>query len=301
MARWFACFVVVCLTASIAYSQEKLQPLDPLTGPPFVTAKAWIAIDLENGKPIDGNESDKPRPMASTTKMMTAWIIGKLAKSDPKIWGEKITFSDRADKTEGSSADIKKGESLSVRELMYGLLLPSGNDAATALAEHFGGRTQVGKVAAKDVDSYTCFIGEMNREGKELGLKNTLFADPHGLSSKGHFSTPHDLAILARAVLSNPDLKKVVSCQAHTTELETPEGKSRKVTWKNTNRLLGTRGYFGVKTGTTSAAGRCLVAAGQRNGDEVILVILGSSSEDSRYADARNLFRWIWLKRGHRN
>ena len=140
--------------------------------------------------------------MASTSKIMTAHLVLRLAAKDPKVLDEVIAFSERADKTIGSSANINAGEKVAVRELLYGLMLPSGNDAATALAEHFGCRF------GKDGDAYERFIGEMNRRAKELGLKELSYRDPHGLS-RDNVSSARDLAVLAHAAMKDERFRRV--------------------------------------------------------------------------------------------
>jgi serine-type D-Ala-D-Ala carboxypeptidase (penicillin-binding protein 5/6) len=275
------------------------QPPDPLDGPPFVTAKAWAVADGKTGEILRGERADEPRAMASTTKIMTALVVLRLAGRDPAAMGEEVTFSERADKTTGSTAGVRAGERLPVRELLYGLLLPSGNDAAVALAEHFGGRLPPPPDAPGEADPLPRFVAEMNRVAAELGLRQTRFANPNGLPARGHHSSARDLATLARHALALPDFARVVSTARHGCTLLDGRGGRRDVAWTNTNRLLETEGYDGVKTGTTTAAGSCLVASGRRGGDHLIVVVLGCDSSGSRDADARNLFRWAWHRRGH--
>jgi len=271
------------------------KPADSLDGPPFTTAKAWAIADGKTGRLLFGHEADTPREMASTTKMMTALIVAQLAAKDPKVYDETIVFSRRADGTMGSTSGMKEGESVSVGELLYGLLLPSGNDAATAFAEHFGARFAPPEASPGEADPLARFVAEMNRTARSIGLAETHFANPHGLPAKDHHASARDLAKLASLVLAKPTLARVVSTAKHGATLRGPaDGKTRNVVWKNTNVLLGTEGYDGVKTGTTTAAGNCLVASSHRDGRHRIVVILGSTASDGRYADARNLFRWAW-------
>lgn len=284
-----------------AESQEK-EPMDLLDGPPYVTAKAWAIVDADSGKLLAGGDEDEPREPASTTKMMTAFIVTSLAEKDPKVLDEIITFSARADKTSGSTSDVKEGERLDAGELLYGLMLPSGNDAACALAEHFGSRfaeKKEGNGEQKEGDaqaSYDSFIAEMNRRADELGMKSTHFNNPHGLPSEGHKTTARDLALLARHALQQPEFAKRVSTPRHGTTVDSVSGYQRNIVWKNTNQLLRRKGYLGVKTGTTGAAGNCLVSCGERDGRRLIVVILGATSTDSRYTDARNLYRYAWTQ-----
>ncbi len=239
--------------------------------------------------------------MASTTKIMTALIVVRLMAKDPRVGDETVTFSRRADRTIGSSAGVREGERLPVRELLYGLLLPSGNDAAVAFGEHFGGRLKPPDDAPRTDDPLPRFIAEMNRVAAELGLHETHFDNPNGLPAPGHHSSARDLAKLARHALAEPAFAAVVSTRKRGCTLVDGQGKQRNVVWTNTNHLLDIEGYDGVKTGTTQAAGTCLVASGHRGRDHLIVVVLGGSgTPDSRYPDARNLFRWAWQMRGHR-
>jgi D-alanyl-D-alanine carboxypeptidase (penicillin-binding protein 5/6) len=275
------------------------RPADPLDGPPFVTARTWAIADGKTGEVLCGHDEAKPVDIASTTKIMTAFVVLRLAAKEPGVLDEKVIFSKRADQTIGSTADVREGERLPVRELLYGLLLPSGNDASVALAEHFGGRFKSPANGPAAGDSLSCFIAEMNRVAGELGLRETHFDNPNGLPAPGHHSSARDLAKLAHHALALPSFAAYVSTAKHGYSLLDAKGQKRNVVWTNTNRLLETEGYDGVKTGTTRAAGECLVASGRRRGDHVIIVILGASSNEARYADARNLFRYAWLMRGH--
>ena len=168
-----------------------------------------------------------------------------------------------------------------MRELLYGLLLPSGNDAAVALAEHFGARMKPAGDASADADPLPLFIAQMNRVAGELGLRETHFVNPNGLTAPGHQSSARDLARLAHHALALPSFAAYVATRKHDYSLVNAQGQRRGDVWINTNRLLDTEGYDGVKTGTTRAAGECLVASGRRNGDHVIVVILGASSTDA--------------------
>jgi D-alanyl-D-alanine carboxypeptidase (penicillin-binding protein 5/6) len=286
---------LLTLFAPPVAAQPKAKPRERLDGPPVVSAKAWIVVDAKTGKKVAGGNEAEARPMASTSKIMTAWIVLRLAADDAKVLDEVVTFSERADKTPGSSAKVNAGEKLPVKELLYGLLLPSGNDAATALAEHFGPRFG----QSSDGDPEKRFVAEMNRRAKSLGLKELSYQDPHGLSPK-NVSSARDLAALAIEAMKDERFRSYVSTRAREYEVTTPDGGKRKVTWANTNQLLGIEGYDGIKTGTTTPAGNCLVATGEHGGDRLVVVVLGSTSADGRYVDARNLFRWAWSERARK-
>jgi D-alanyl-D-alanine carboxypeptidase (penicillin-binding protein 5/6) len=278
----------------------KKQPADRLDGPPFVTAKTWAIADGRTGEVLWGHDQAKPVDIASTTKIMTAFVILRRAVTEPAILDETVTFTHRADQTIGSTAGVTEDEQLPVRDLLYGLRLPSGNDAAVAFAEHFGKRMKPGNEASPGEDPLPRFITEMNRVAGELGLRETHFVNPNGLPAPGHQSSARDLARLAQQALALPAFARYVATRTYGCTILGPDGQRRQLVWTNTNRLLDIDGYDGVKTGTTRAAGECLVASGRRNGDHVIVVILGASSTEARYADARNLFRYAWLKRGQR-
>jgi D-alanyl-D-alanine carboxypeptidase (penicillin-binding protein 5/6) len=134
----------------------------------------------------------------------------------------------------------------------------------------------------------------MNRVAKELGLRNTQFRNPHGLSARGHHSSARDLAQLARAAGQHALFREVTSTRRRGALLTHTSGYQRPVVWENTNQLLKQSGFVGVKTGTTGPAGACLVSRGVRNGHELIVVVLGSTSPDGRYVDSRNLYRFAW-------
>ncbi|AMV34515.1 D-alanyl-D-alanine carboxypeptidase DacB precursor [Pirellula sp. SH-Sr6A] len=281
---------------------EPVRPLpekraaDTLDGAPFVSCKAWVAVDTKTGKIIDGSQHDTPLDFASTTKMMTAWLIAKEAEKNPAILDEVMTYSERADGTIGSTSDVRSGESLKVREALYGLMLPSGNDASVAFAEHFGERL---KPADWDEsrDPLDMFVAAMNHEAQTLGMKKTTFKNPHGLTHPDHKSTCAELATLASKVIASDILSGIISCREYRCTLSSTVGYQREVLWRNTNQLLDIDGYLGVKTGTTDAAGACLVSCSEREGERILIVVLGASGSAARYADSRNLHRWAWKNR----
>jgi D-alanyl-D-alanine carboxypeptidase (penicillin-binding protein 5/6) len=268
------------------------RPRESLDGPPLVTCKAWAIGDAKTGELLAGNREGDKLDIASTTKMMTAYVVCQLAQADPRVLEEIVTFSAAADKTIGSTADLREGEKVRVGELLYGLMLPSGNDAATAFAEHFDPR--FARQESSGASPAAQFIAEMNRQAAKLGMSQTRYENPHGLTAREHKSSARDQLKLAQAALQMPLFRKCISTRQHGSKVTGPGGYERNVLWKNTNRLLGIEGYLGVKTGTTDAAGACLVACGERDGRELIVVVLGSTSSDARYVDARNLFRWAW-------
>jgi len=283
------------------------EPMDSLDGPPFVTCKAWIVVNADDGTSVGGFEAESPLHIASTTKMMTAWLVTQLADQQPTVLDETLTMSTRSDETRGSTADIRSGEMLTIREALYGLMLPSGNDMSVALAEHFGTRLSLALKADNAAttnsdanateavtDPLTQFVAAMNAEAARLGMTKTQFNNPHGLSSDTHLSTAFDLAVLARTAMKSELFRYYTSTRQRGATVTGPGGYSRNVMWKNTNQLLAIDGYDGVKTGTTDLAGACLVSTAERDGRRLIVVVLGSAASEARYADSRNLYRWAW-------
>lgn len=270
------------------------QPRDPVVGPPIVSAKAWSAGDLATGRILGHDKGDEHLPMASTTKVMTALVVANIVAKDPKRLDETIEFSHRADRTGGTSSSVRAGERLPVREMLYGLLLPSGNDAAVALAEHFGAGCAPPADAPQAKDPLIRFVAEMNRTADKLEMKNSRFTNPHGLPDRQHYSSANDLFRLAMAASKSKLITEVANCRQHGCRLSGPEAYHRNIVWKNTNELLEIEGYQGLKTGTTTAAGSCLISIGENQGRKVAVVVLGATTSDNRYLDTRNLFKWAW-------
>ncbi len=280
---------------------KKKEPADEIDGPPFVSCKVWAIADGKTGEILRGSDENKPVDIASTTKIMTAYLVLKHAQEHPEVLDETLTFSKHADETIGSTAEVRAGEEIRVRELMYGLLLPSGNDASVALAEHFGKRLAPGGDRRGDSDeteapknSYAAFIEAMNEAAKDLGMGKSHYTNTHGLTDDNHKVTAAGLVKLTYAAMKLPLFAEIVATPQHGASVSGPGGYQRNVLWNNTNHLLGIEGYNGVKTGTTTAAGACLVSSGKRGDDALLVVVLGAASSDSRYVDARNLFRYGW-------
>ena len=280
------------------------EPADRLDGPPIVTCKGWAIGDGKSGQLLWGCNASTPMKTASTTKIMCALVVLQLASADPRVLDETLTFSKLADSTRGSTADVRAGERLTVDACLYGLLLPSGNDMGVALAEHFNRRLAPPDQGNREavLHSRSNFIAEMNRAAKRLGLRETIYRSPFGDGQRPEDMTtsPRDLLTLAWKAMQDPRFRRRVSTARHECDVQQPDGAPRHVVWENTNQLLKREGYDGVKSGTTASAGCCLVASGRRGEDHLLLVVLGSTSNDARYGDTRNLFRWAWTQRGHK-
>jgi D-alanyl-D-alanine carboxypeptidase (penicillin-binding protein 5/6) len=299
--------LTVAVLAMPPVAAQEPAPPDPLDGPPFVSCHTWAIADGQTGEILHGVEIDTPRKSASTTKMMCAFVVLELAAQHPEVLEEVVTFSTLADETAGSTADIHAGESLPVRECLYGLLLPSGNDAGNALAQHFNDRFEPPAYGPEAVNPVTVethpdragFIAQMNRTAGRLGMQRTFYRSSFGDggTEDDRTTTARDLLRLAHAALQNERFRHYVSTRRYETEVTTPEGGRRPVAWTNTNRLLDITGYDGVKTGTTNQAGSCLVSSSRRGERHQLVVVLGATSDDGRYVDSRNLHRWGWQQR----
>jgi D-alanyl-D-alanine carboxypeptidase (penicillin-binding protein 5/6) len=268
----------------------ELLPSDA-NGTPIVSCKAWAVADARTGKIIAGDRQDVPLDIASTTKMMTVLLIAKEIQNDPNVLEESISFSKRADQTIGSSATVRAGESIRLKDALYGLMLPSGNDASIALAEWYGLRKGA---AERKLDPLKLFIDAMNEQATELKMNHSTFRNTHGLTHPEHKSSCADLITLARELMKFPLVMEIVQTRQYSCTVKGQEGYTRRLSWTNTNQLLDRQGYLGFKTGTTDAAGACLVSLSRMEDDETIVVVLGSSGSAARYSDSRNLHRWSW-------
>lgn len=273
------------------------QPADPIAGPPTVSCAAYAVVDAGDGAVLHELEGELVREPASITKIMTALLVVERAAQEPALIDETITVSQRAAATPGSSASLNAGDQVPVGELLYGLMLPSGNDASVALGEHLG-LQMITDLADKTQDPLEPFLEAMNARAKELGMIGTVYKNTHGLPAEGHVTTARDMARLTVAALRLPLFRKISAARRRGATLSSIDGYQRNVVWSNTNQLLGIAGFDGVKTGTTDRAGACLVASGDRGGRALVVVILGADSSGSRYVDARNLFRYAWGQLG---
>lgn len=278
------------------------KPAEDLAAPPVVTAKSWLIADLDSGRELAAHLPDEPRKAASTTKIMCAFVVLEQAQKHPGVLDEWVMISKLAAGTDGSTAELKEGEQVRVRDGLFALMLPSGNDMGNAFAEHFHPRLAAPgdetPASAKTEASATRrnFVAEMNRTARRLGLKATTYRIAYGDGGEAtdFTTTARDLVTLTLAARQNALFREVVACMEHRAEIRLPGGGEREALWKNTNELLQLANYDGVKTGMTTSAGRCLVATGSHAGRGLIVVTLGSTSDEARFADSRNLFRWAW-------
>ncbi|GHV08273.1 D-alanyl-D-alanine carboxypeptidase [Clostridia bacterium] len=225
------------------------------------SADSAILVDAHSGRVLYEQNADAKHLIASTTKIMTGFLAMQL--TDP----EEVVVIEKADTmVEGTRVYFKQGDKLTVRELLIGLLLQSGNDAALALARHCGG-----------TDGVAGFVDAMNDMASIIGLTGSHFANPHGLNSDGNYSTARDMALLATTAMDLEMFAQIVG---------TKTGKVGELTVKNHNKMLWNyEGANGIKTGYTQAAGRCLVSSAQRNGQLLIAVTLQDPSDWQDHAN----------------
>ena len=250
--------------------QEVIQTTSNITDNPKLDSRIALVYDRASGRILFDKNGNKTTPMASTTKIMTALIVVENSNLS-----DIVTIDSKSAGTGGSRLGLKKNDKITVNDLLYGLMLRSGNDAAVALAIHVGG-------------SVEGFAELMNKKAKELNLTSTHFMVPHGLDMDGHYTTAYELAKMADYALKNEKLKAIVSTKTCTININ----NNPKVI-SNTNELLGSvSGVYGVKTGFTNGAGRCLVTACKRDSLDIITVIIGADTKKIRTSDSMKLIEY---------
>ncbi|WP_155056284.1 D-alanyl-D-alanine carboxypeptidase family protein [Streptomyces blattellae] len=285
-----AAAVVVTTGAMLTTGALTAAPAQAATTP-SITAKGGFLMNSANGKTLYAKSADTKRLTASTTKIMTA----KVVLSQPNLnLDSKVTikkaYSDYIVSQGASSARLIVGDKVTVRQLLYGMMLPSGCDAAMALADKFGSGSTV---AARTKN----FIGKMNTMAKSLGMTNTHFDSFDGISNGSNYSTPKDLTKLARNAMKTSTFRSVVKTKSYTAKTTTKTGSTRTMAaWKNTNTLLGWNGTLGVKTGSGTSAKYCLVFSATKNGESVVGAVLTSSSAANRTTDVKKLINYGYSK-----
>ena len=243
-----------------------------ITEQPSTNSRRFAVYDRISKTIICGKNENVKTAMASTTKIMTATIVLENANLN-----DEVTISSKAGGTGGSRLGLKKGDKITVNDLLYGLMLRSGNDAAVALAEHVGGNIEK-------------FADMMNQKAEEIGLTNTHFVTPHGLDNSEHYTTAYELAKLTDYALQNEKFANIVGTKTATIYIN-----NRAMQITNTNELLGVlNGVVGVKTGFTNNAGRCLVTETKRNNMDIITVVLGADTKKFRTKDSIKLIEYAF-------
>ena len=265
----FCCIIcALCLGAAFPERAEAAS----LSG---ISAQGFVVMDAATDTVLYEHNAQKIMSMASTTKIMTGLLA--LERLNPD---EIVTIREEMVMVEGTSMGLLPGDALSVRGILTGLLLASGNDAANTLAIHMAG-------------SLPDFALLMNQKAREIGMKNTSFVTPSGLDHDNHYTTACDMALLASYAMKNPTFEDIVSSKKEKVVFQNP---SKTVTYANHNRLLSTvDGAVGVKTGFTQKSGRCLVSAARRNGALLVAVTLKASSD---WDDHKKLYEYGFTQVG---
>lgn len=277
--------IVVCFLLILSSSIIQADPIIPITAPsttsvqptltpiaPSVNAKAYLLMDAYSGGVLASNNIDERVAPASLTKMMTSYVISMALKTGRIHLEDLVTISESAWKTGGSKMFVKVGDKVSVRDLMQGIIVDSGNDACVAMAEYVAG-------------SQESFVNLMNQEAVRLGMSHTHFIDVDGLPDPNHYTTTRDMAILARAlILDFPEDYKWYS-QKYFAYNGIKQLNRNRLLWRDPD-------VDGIKTGHTNDAGFCLAASGQKNGMRLITIVMGAPSDEMRAQDSQRLLTY---------
>lgn len=266
-----------CYASEIDYSESlefiTYETSANVTPYPEINSRAAIVLEKSTGAILFSKNENDVRKMASTTKIMTAIVVLENVRDLSEI----VTISKKSASIGGSRLGLLFNSKISVKDLLYGLLLCSGNDTAIALAEFVGGSVEE-------------FANLMNQKALDLGLNNTHFVTPHGLDNDDHYTTAYELAVLTRYALENKTFSKIVCTNNYTVLIN---GISKNI--NNTNELLGSlKGVYGVKTGFTNGANRCLVTACIRSDLDIICVVLGADTKKFRTQDSIKLIEYAF-------
>ncbi len=260
---------IVDVSSEIEASTQASSSKDQI---PTVNSRSCVVLDRNSKMILYGKNEKNQVKMASTTKIMTAIIVIENHSLD-----QTVEVSKKAAGTGGSRLGLKTGDKITIRDLLYGLMLCSGNDAAVCLAESVGG-------------SVAEFSDLMNNKAQQLGLSHSHFESPHGLDSDGHYTTAHELALLSDYALKNPTFLNIVGTKHYTVTIN---GYPKNLS--NTNELLGNLdGVYGIKTGFTNGANRCLVTACKRGNMDIICVVLGADTKKFRTQDSIKLIEYTF-------
>lgn len=255
------------LMTSLASARQTIIP-----APPQLAASGYLLIDADTGKVLVENNADQPLPPASLTKMMTSYIVSSEIDSGNMHEDDLVNISVKAWKMGGSKMFIREGTRVSIKDLLRGVIIQSGNDASVALAEHVAG-------------SEGAFVDVMNQQAALLGMTNSQFHNATGWPAEGHVSTARDLSLLARALINDfPEHYKLYSEKYF---------KYNGINQPNRNKLLfRDPSVDGLKTGHTEEAGFCLVSSARKNGMRLIAVVMGTRSDGARAAESQKLLAY---------
>ena len=267
-----ATILLWCLALTATTQAQKLFP-----APPQLAAKAWILVDAETGYVVAEQHADTQLPPASLAKMMTTYIVSNEIEAGRIDEQSKVLISDNAwrlggAKTDGSTMFLSPRTNVSVLDLMHGVIIQSGNDAAIALAEHVSG-------------SESAFADGMNRQAQLLGMTNTTYMNATGLPAEGMLTTARDLSVIARSIIQDHPKYYSIYSKKYFEHNNINQPNRNRLLWRDTS-------VDGLKTGYTSAAGYCLVTSAKRRGMRLISVVLGASNDASRARESQKLLSY---------
>ncbi|WP_413231190.1 D-alanyl-D-alanine carboxypeptidase family protein [Marinobacter nauticus] len=262
----FLVFSLLLMTGQ-ASAQAVLIP-----SPPQIAGSSWVLMDPLSGRVIMEHNSNERLPPASLTKMMTAYIVERELDEGRIAMSDMVPISVKAWRTEGSRTFVQEGTSVSVEDLLKGVIIQSGNDASVALAEFVAG-------------SEGAFVDIMNQQAQLLGMKDTHFENATGLPSADHFSTAYDLAVLARHIIQDYPENYPLYAQKHFTYNNIRQPNRNSLLWRDDS-------VDGLKTGHTEEAGYCLVASAKRGETRLIATVMGTSSSEARAQEVQKMLNY---------
>ena len=253
-------------------SASNPEPEQLIPSPPDLAASSWVLMDASTGQLLVNHNGDQRLPPASLTKMMTAYIVEQEIDGGSISDTDMVSVSENAWRTGGSRMFIQEGTQVSVENLLRGVVVQSGNDASVALSEYVAG-------------SESAFADLMNQQAQRLGMQNSHFMNPTGLPHDDHYSSAHDLAILARHIITDfPDHYQVYS-EKYFTYNDIRQPNRNRLLWRDPD-------VDGLKTGHTEAAGYCLVASAKKQDTRLIAVVMGTNSDEARAAETQRLLNY---------
>ena len=288
------CSLYTCHTGTESGRSSPVKGLIKIDPPPQVSASSWAIVNIHTGEFLWGKNSHTIRDIASLTKIMTLFVVKQCLVHKIITENDVVTVPREAAMLGGTTASLRTNDQIQLIDLLYAMMLPSGNDAAYTLAEYCGGlmskdpRINKKKTCIGNIDF---FVKQMNAWAKQLKLKNTLFLNPHGLSHLGNHSTASDVSRITSLLIKRPLISQIVqtasySCTVHNNK--TPRGLS----FQNTNLLLSHPNVTGLKTGRTQTAGPCLSATFTTRNTSLCITVLNSRTSDKRWKEVLKLHDW---------
>lgn len=266
-----ATLLICLLLSTLSCAALAAPPIIP--APPELAAKSWILMDVNTGKIIVQHNADQRLPPASLTKIMTAYITATELKAGMVHLTDRVRVSVKAWRTGGSRMFIREGTYVSLKKLLEGMIVDSGNDATVAISQHVAG-------------SEDAFVNMMNQEAARLGMKNTHYMNATGLPHENHYSTAHDLAKLTIALITRyPKFYKDFFSQKYLTYDHIKQANRNELLWRDPH-------VDGVKTGHTEEAGYCLIASAVEHGMRLVSVVMGTQTENARSAESQKLLTY---------